>query len=184
MNPTFDIYGEIIPDRINTDDVSVQIQYPEQLIITFESVQQPSIATVTTTIRTHILESKRQGVQADIVLNFCIGEFDGINSERSDLYIQKFITLAEYIQDIRNIDSTIKIAISVRGLFLKSMIPLLYIKAPVKFSKAVYVEPYYGDNIKYYTGCLESFLRTTGTNFTTPLKITENDLINQKLITK
>ena len=72
-----DIYGEYIPDRINTEETDTVVQYPEQLILTFESAESPSVAVVTTTIRTHILESKRQGVQPDIVLNFCIGDFSG-----------------------------------------------------------------------------------------------------------
>lgn len=170
------IYGELLPDRINTDESDIEISYPEQLIITFESVDNPSVANVTTTIRSHILESNKQGVQPDIVLNFCIGYFEGLHTEKSDLYIQKFITLAEYIQDIRKIDESIKITISVRGLFLKCMIPLLYINVPVRLSNFTYFEGYSGDTIKFYKGCIEKFIETNGIKIKSPFVVTENEL--------
>ena len=178
-----DIYGELIPDRINTEETDIEIAYPEQLIITFESVNTPTIANVMTSIRTHILESKKQGVQPDIVLNFCIGVFTGINSSESDMYIQNFITLAEYIQDIRKIDPSIKVTISVRGIFLKSMLPLAYIGIPIKVSRFTYIESYSGDTVNYdYQNCLETFIESTGVQIKRPLVINKELLLQQKLI--
>lgn len=185
-----DIYGdyEIIPDRINTEDTSTQVSYPEQLIITFESIDKPSIANVTTTIRSHILESKKQGVQPDIILNFCIGYYEKINSiEGSQSYIQNYITLAEYITDIQKMDNSIKITISVRGLFLKCMIPLLYINVPVKVSKFTHFENYDGTKISEYNGVIESFIQSNNKEIQLPFKFDDkeiNKLIQQKTLIK
>lgn len=179
------IYGEIIPDRIDLGN-SVQREYPKQMIVTIESLQSPNLGSITTSVRNHILQCAKSNVNPDVVLNFCI---DYVNQEDpSDNYIQKFISLAEYISDIKKQLPEMTVSFSVRGYFLSCMIPILYLDLPVKVSSATvistYIEPSDGVDGNYFKKLIPEFIENQlGKQIPRPFSIRKDKMIEQNLIT-
>jgi hypothetical protein len=174
------IYGEIIPDRIDIKS-SVEKEYPRQLIVTLDSIDKPSLGSITALIRNHILECTKSQVNPDIVLNSCIDYTDFTNNEK---YLMKFIAISEYLLDIKKQLPDITVSISVRGYFLTCMLPLLYIGIPVKISEATLIETYEEGSFKTLPGVLESMIeKLSGNKIERPFKMNKNKMIEQKLIT-
>ena len=177
------IYGEIIPDRIDLGN-SVQREYPKQMIVTIESLQIPNLGSITTSIRNHILQCAKSNVNPDVVLNFCI---DYVNSEDpSENYIQKFISLAEYISDIKKQLPEMTVSFSIRGYLLSCMIPILYLDLPVKVSTATvissFTEP--DDSSNYFKKLLPEFIeKQLGKKISRPFIFNKEKMIEQNLIT-
>lgn len=175
------IYGEIIPDRFDLN-ASVEKEYPTQLIITIDSLQNPTLGSISTSIRNHILECSRSSVNPDVVLNFCIEYVDPNNP--TEHFFQKFISLAEYINDIKSQLPDLTLTLSVRGYFLSSMIPLLYLDLPIKVSKGTYIISYSEDSPKIFKGLIEDFITNVlGKNIIRPFKIDKSSMLEQNLIT-
>jgi hypothetical protein len=175
------IYGEIIPDRIDLGN-SVQREYPKQMIVTIESLQSPNLGSITTSVRNHILQCAKSNVNPDVVLNFCI---DYVNSEDpSENYIQKFISLAEYISDIKKQLPEMTVSFSVRGYFLSCMIPILYLDLPVKLSAATVVSTFVEDKDNYFKNLIPEFIeKQLDKKISRPFSINKELMIEQNLIT-
>ena len=175
------IYGEIIPDRIDLGN-SVQREYPKQMIVTIESLQSPNLGSITTSVRNHILQCAKSNVNPDVVLNFCI---DYVNSEDpSENYIQKFISLAEYISDIKKQLPEMTVSFSVRGYFLSCMIPILYLDLPVKLSAATVVSKFVEDKDNYFKNLIPEFIeKQLDKKISRPFSINKEIMIEQNLIT-
>lgn len=177
-----DIYGEIIPDRINFND-EVDKQYPPQLIITFESLQTPNLASVSILMRKHIMECIKQKLNPDVVFNFCI---DHVDQEQSIKYVPKFIFLCEYILDMKRQMPDLSVSVSVRGYFLNCMIPLLYLGIPVRMTSSSLVQAYQEGDVTDITGVknpIETFITSfLGKQIARPFKINKNIILDQKLI--
>jgi hypothetical protein len=174
------IYGEIIPDRIDIKS-SIEKEYPRQLIVTLDSIDKPSLGSITALIRNHILECTKSQVNPDIVLNSCIDYTDFTNNEK---YLMKFIAISEYLLDIKKQLPDITVSISVRGYFLTCMLPLLYIGIPVKISEAALIETYEEGSFKTLPGVLESMIeKLSGNKIERPFRMNKNKMIEQKLIT-
>jgi hypothetical protein len=173
------IYGEIIPDRIDTK-ATVEKEYPRQLIVTLDSIDKPSLGSITALIRNHILECTKSQVNPDIVLNSCIDYTDFSTNEK---YLIKFIAISEYLQDIQKQLPDISLSISVRGYFLTCMIPLLYIGIPVKVSEATLIETYSEGSFKTLSGVLEAMIeKISGKKIDRPFKMDKNIMLQEKLI--
>lgn len=184
-----DIYGEILPDRINFND-EVDKQYPPQLIITFENLKTPNLGSVSVLIRKHIMECIKQKLNPDIVLNFCI---DHVIPIEIDEHVPKFMFLCEYIHDIKKQMPDLTISISVRGYFLKCMIPLLYLGIPVRMTPNSLVQQYQESEGLSLTGGvtvglkspIETFITSfLGKQIARPFKMDKNIILDQKLITQ
>jgi len=134
MSSDKNIYGEEIPDRINKKAPSEKIEYPKQLILTFDDLLTPSVGKVMTQVRQYILSCKSSSVNPEVVLNFCISYMIERDLNSIQLY-QNYITLAEYLHNIKSIDESISITIMVRGNFPIYFQPLLYLNVPVLVSK-------------------------------------------------
>lgn len=175
------IYGEIIPDRIDLGN-SVQREYPKQMIVTIESLQSPNLGSITTSVRNHILQCAKSNVNPDVVLNFCI---DYVNAEDpSENYIQKFISLAEYISDIKKQLPEMTVSFSVRGYFLSCMIPILYLDLPVKVSEATVISTFVEDTDNYFKRLIPEFIeKQIGKKISRPFSINKEIMIEQNLIT-
>lgn len=175
------IYGEIIPDRIDLGN-SVQREYPKQMIVTIESLQSPNLGSITTSVRNHILQCAKSNVNPDVVLNFCI---DYVNAEDpSENYIQKFISLAEYISDIKKQLPEMTVSFSVRGYFLSCMIPILYLDLPVKLSAATVVSTFVEDKENYFKRLIPDFIeKQLDKKLSRPFSINKEIMIQQNLIT-
>ena len=182
---TDDIYGEILPDRINFND-EVDKQYPPQLIITFESLQTPNLASVSILMRKHIMECIRQKLNPDVVLNFCIDYSD--SEQPSNKFIPKFIFLCEYLYDMKKQMPDLSVSISVRGYFLNCMIPLLYMGFPVRMTPSSLVQSYQEGDADNVTGTktpIETFITSfLGKQISRPFKLNKNIILDQKLITQ
>lgn len=175
------IYGEVIPDRIDFNS-KVEKEYPRQLIVTIDSIDKPNLGTITTIIRNHILECTKSQINPDIVLNFCIDYTDFSNNE---YYLMKYIALSEYLVDIQKQIEGLSISMSVRGYFLTCMIPLLYIGIPVKVSEATLIESYSEGSFKTLPGVLESMIeKLSGKKIDRPFKMDKNIMLQEKLITQ
>jgi hypothetical protein len=169
--------NETIKDRINTKS-NLDIEYPSRLIISIESVN-TSFSSIMTLIRNNIYQSKSTGTQSDIILNFAIDYFDYINYINSDLYIQKFVSLAEYINDILQADETIKISINIRGIFLKGMLSLLFLNVPIIISKHTFIEDYDQKSFTYYHNVINEFSKTLNVNINLLSSLDVKQYINQ-----
>jgi hypothetical protein len=175
------IYGEIIPDRIDLNS-NIEKEYPKQLIITFSLLDTPSLGSVTTLIRNHILECTKSQVNPDIILNFCIDYTDFSTNEK---YLMKYIALSEYLLDIQKQIEGLTLAISVRCYFLTCMIPLLYTGIPIKVSEATLIETYSEGLFKTLPGVLEAMIeKLSGKKIDRPFKMDKNIMLEQKLITQ
>lgn len=173
------IYGEIIPDRIDTKS-TVEREYPKQLIVTLDSIDKPSLGMITALIRNHILECTKSQVNPDIVLNSCIDYTDFSNNEK---YLMKFIAISEYLLDVQKQLPDITLSISIRGYFLTCMLPLLYIGIPVKVSEATLIETYSEGLFKTLPGVLESMIeKLSGNKLNRPFKMDKNIMLQEKLI--
>lgn len=151
------IYGEILPDRINLGS-DVHIAYPPQLILTFESLTSPTLGDVTSKIRSHIIDCVKYKLNPEIILNFTI---DSQEYERSDKFIQKFISLCEYISDVNSQVELITISIVVRGHFFFCMYPLLYTGVPIKITEHTWIEDLTGKNKPILFDKLQKFVQQT-----------------------
>jgi len=175
------IYGEIIPDRIDFNS-KIEKEYPRQLIVTIDSIDRPNLGSITTIIRNHILECTKSQVNPDIILNFCIDYTDFSNNEN---YLMKYIALSEYLLDIQKQIEGLTLAISVRCYFLNCMIPLLYTGIPIKVSEATLIESYSEGIFKTLPGVLESMIeRLTDKKLERPFNLNKNIMLEQKLITQ
>lgn len=174
------IYGEIIPDRFDIGN-PIEREYPKQMIVTIESVQTPNLGTITTSIRNHILQCAKSNVNPDVVLNFCI---DYVNAEDpSDNYIQKFISLSEYISDIKKQLPEMTVSISVRGYLLSCMIPILYLDLPVKVSAATVISTFVEDKDSYFKRLIPEFIeKQLGKKISRPFSVNKEIMIEQNLI--
>ena len=176
------IYGEIIPDRFDLGK-GVEREYPKQMIITIDSLQTPSLGTISTSIRNHILQCAKSNVNPDVVLNFCIDYVESNNPAEN--FIQKFISLAEYISDVKAQLPEMTFSFSVRGYFLSCMFPIIYLDVPVKVSAATvistYIEP---SEENYFKKLIPEFIENQlGKKIQRPLKINKAQMIEQNLIT-
>lgn len=175
------IYGEIIPDRIDLGN-PVQREYPKQMILTIESLQSPNLGSITTSVRNHILQCAKSNVNPDVVFNFCI---DYVNAEdSSENYIQKFISLAEYISDIKKQLPEMTVSFSVRGYFLSCMIPILYLDLPIKVSTATVISTFVEDKENYFKRLIPDFIeKQLDKKLSRPFSINKEIMIEQNLIT-
>lgn len=175
------IYGEIIPDRIDLGN-SIQREYPKQMILTIESLQSPNLGSITTSVRNHILQCAKSNVNPDIVLNFCI---DYVNeNDPSENYIQKFISLAEYISDIKKQLPEMTVSFSIRGYFLSCMIPILYLDLPVKLSAATVVSTFIEVKENYFKHLIPEFIeKQLDKKISRPFSMNKEIMIEQNLIT-
>lgn len=178
------IYGEVIPDRFDIGN-TVEREYPKQMIITIDSLQTPNLGSITTSIRNHILQCAKINVNPDVVLNFCI---DYVNpDDPSDNYIQKFISLSEYISDIKKQLPEMTVSFSVRGYFLSCMIPILYLDSPIKVSAATSISHFKETDIageNYFKKLIPEFInKQLGKNIARPFEMSKNKMTEQNLIT-
>jgi hypothetical protein len=173
------IYGEILPDRIDLNS-DQEKSYPPQLIITFDSIATPSLGTFTMMVRKHILECNKLNLNPDIVLNFCIDTTDFSTNEK---YLMRYIAISEYLLDIQKQIQGLTISISMRGYLLTCMIPLLYIGVPVKVSEATLIETYSEGLFKILSGVLETMIeKLSGKKIERPFKMDKNKMLQSKLI--
>lgn len=170
------IYSETIPDRMSKGETTEKVEYPEKLIITIDKIENPTVGEIIKTIRLYILECKRSNVNPDIILNFCIGTMD-TDSHR---YIQNYITLAEYIHNTMETDSSLSYMVFIRGHFLSCFVPLIFLGIPVHCTTYTYVEEYNANTVtqNQYTGAIEEFARGIGKKINNPLIIDRNYLVN------
>lgn len=129
-----DIYEEKRPSRI--DKNSEQKDYPKELILNITDIERPTVGAMASSIRNYIIECNESKISGVVVFNFCIDMLNvNINNHILNLTEQKFITLAEYISNMKNEFSEMNFVMTVRGFFLASMAPLLFIDMPYKVSK-------------------------------------------------
>ncbi len=127
------IYGEIIPDRIDKGETETVKQYPAELIISFDSVGSPSLAELTRVVRDYVIGCNSSAVKPIVVLNFCITDHG-----KSTPYIY-FLSIAEYINDIKSSFESIEFYVNCRGLFSSHMNLLIVaarsLSAPITLSR-------------------------------------------------
>lgn len=177
------IYGEIIPDRIDLNN-TIQREYPKQLIITIESVHSPNLGSITTMIRNHIVQCTQSNVNPDVVLNFCIDYVNPVDPAEN--YIQKYISLSEYLKYIKEQIPDMVISFSVRGYFLSCMIPILYLDLPVKLSPSTYVSSYdeNSDTSNYFKRLIPDFIENQlNKQIIRPFVLSKELMLEQNLIT-
>tara|TARA_Y100000389_G_C17429442_1_gene501656 strand:+ start:1121 stop:1759 length:639 start_codon:yes stop_codon:yes gene_type:complete len=179
INYMKNIYNEeSIPSRI--DNQVPDKEYPSDKIITINSVDTPSLGDITTIVRAHIIECQKSQINPHITFNFCL---DLINHrtvhDLCALSTQKFVALAEYLQDMRKLMPGIQIVAGVRGYFLWCMLPLLFINIPIKVSKYTkFMLPDPAVDVKV-TDMTQFLIDNNG-----DVNITEEQMIQQQLIIK
>jgi len=112
---------DITPSRI--DVKNPQKEYPTELLISFNSIMEPTLSQIINKIYNYLIQCKQEDVAPRITFVFCI---DNIDPSIIKNYQQKFVALAEYIDDITSQIEGIQINILVRGFFLWAMIPLVF----------------------------------------------------------
>lgn len=159
-----DIYEEKKISRIDINNPKKE--YPLELILNIDSIESPTIGKMAMSIRNYIIECQTSDINGTIVFNFMIDLLNpALRNELNYLSEQKFVTLAEYVEDMKSQFSNINFALSVRGYFLMSMSPLLFINIPYKVSPLTLF--LHSDNIG---DCLSKFITSKNiTNFTPEL---------------
>lgn len=128
-----DIYEERRPERLDKD--TPKKEYPTELILNIDSIESPSVGKMAVSIRKYILECLESGIAGTVVFNFMIDLINPVAYDQINIISeQKFVTLAEYIEDMKRQFPDMNFVFTVRGFFLGSMAPLLFIDIPYRVS--------------------------------------------------
>jgi len=106
------IYSDEMPSRI--DPNTPNKEYPTELVITFYTIEKPSLGEFTTLVRRHLIKCTEQGISPSIILNLC---FDiHLDTQVQSNYLYKFAGIKQYMLDMMQSNPGIKFTVMIRGV--------------------------------------------------------------------
>jgi len=146
---------EELKEHIDLDNPSKE--FPSELIINISSIDNPTIAEISTTIRKYIIKCKTLDMNPVVVLNFTITSIHPTSIRLAcEISAQTFTTLAEYLQDMKKINDGMQVIVMVRGIALYTLLPLTVVSDVFKISK--YTEIHYSNKNTEFSGKFIKYL--------------------------
>ena len=160
--------GEIIPDRLDSNNNGIQREYPKELIITIHSEAKPKLGNIISTIRQHVIYSESMALTPHIHISFCIEK-----EHEEDIYDSKFIALAEYIYNLITNYKNIEIVCSARCVIPASISYLMVL--PIPF----YITEFY----HRFSPDMEALSKFSNNNITSVNQLEKKFLLENNFIT-
>jgi len=113
--------NEISPQNISNDS-ELNDNLPPKLILSIGSYSKPSLIDLIHDIRSHVIYCTERDVAVDVIFNICI---DHLPIEDDFRYINKYIFLIDYLNDLSDQLDSVNFMFNIRGYVTPFLFPIV-----------------------------------------------------------